>query len=95
MAETESQWLSDVRCCRPAWWLEAAHTLVLLLPPTLRTTPAFLFFFLFTYLFIFCLFAISWVAPAAYGGSQARGAIRAVAAGLHHSHSSVGSKLRL
>ena len=26
-------------------------------------------------------------APAAYGGSQARGPIRAAATGLHHSHS--------
>ena len=32
-------------------------------------------------------------APAAYGGSQARGLIRAVAAGLHHSHSNARSEL--
>ena len=38
-----------------------------------------------SFFFFFCLFAISWAAPAAYGGSQARGLIRAVAAGLHHS----------
>ena len=38
----------------------------------------------------FCLFAFSRAAPAAYGGSQARGLIRAVAAGLHQSHSNVG-----
>ena len=31
----------------------------------------------------------------AYGGSQARGQIRAVAAGLHHSHSNSGSKPHL
>ena len=31
----------------------------------------------------------------AYGGSQARGRIGAVAAGLHHSHSNTGSELRL
>ena len=31
-------------------------------------------------------------APAAYGGSQARGRIRAVAAGLHHSHSNTRSE---
>ena len=37
------------------------------------------------------LFAISWAAPVAYGGSQARGLIGAIAAGLHHSHSNVGS----
>ena len=30
--------------------------------------------------------------PVAYGGYQAKGQIRAVAAGLCHSHSSVGSK---
>ena len=29
-----------------------------------------------------------------YGGSQARGQIRAVAAGVHHSHSNAGSELR-
>ena len=28
----------------------------------------------------------------AYGGSQARDQIRAIAAGLHHSHSNVGSE---
>ena len=32
---------------------------------------------------------------AAYGGSQARGPIGARAASLHHSHSNMGSKLRL
>ena len=37
------------------------------------------------------LFAISWAAPAACGGSQARGRIRAVATGLHQSHSNAGS----
>ena len=35
------------------------------------------------YFFVFCLFR---AAPAAYGGSQARGLIGAVAAGLHHSY---------
>ena len=51
---------------------------------------------LFVYLFIYlCLFAISWAAPVAYGGSQARGRIRAVAAGLRLSHSNTGSEPRL
>ena len=45
--------------------------------------------------FFFCLFAISWAAPVAYGGSQARGLIGAVAACLHQSHSNAGSKPRL
>ena len=44
------------------------------------------YFILFIYLF-FCLFAISWATPAAYGGSQARGPIGAVATGLCQSHS--------
>src|SRR5512147_1919320 len=39
--------------------------------------------------------AISWAAPAAYGGSQARGRIRAVATGLRQSHSNAGSEPRL
>ena len=47
----------------------------------------------FLFLFFFCLFAISWAAPAAYGGSQARDRIGAVAAGLRQSNT--GSELRL
>ena len=46
---------------------------------------------LFLFLF-FCLFAFSRATPAAYGGSQARGLIGAIAAGLRHSHSNVGSE---
>ena len=34
-------------------------------------------------------------APAAYESSQARGRIRAAAAGPHHSHSNIGSELLL
>ena len=34
-------------------------------------------------------------APEAYGDSQARGLIRAVATGLHHSHSNAVSEPRL
>ena len=50
-------------------------------------------FLLLIYLFIyFCLFAFSRAAPAAYGGSQARGLIGAVASGLHHSHSNARSE---
>ena len=49
------------------------------------------------YLILVCvyLFAISWATPTAYGGSQARGRIGAVATGLHQSHSNVGSEPRL
>ena len=53
--------------------------------------------------FFFCLFvvvvvivvAISCAAPAAYGGSQARGRIGAVATSLRQSHSNAGSESRL
>ena len=38
---------------------------------------------------MFCLFRAT---PAAYGSSQARGRIRAIAASLHHSHSNSRSK---
>ena len=43
----------------------------------------------------FHLFAISWAAPVAYGGSQAGGQIRAIATGLGQSHSNVGSEPHL
>ena len=36
------------------------------------------------YLFIFVFLPFSWAAPTAYGVSQARDQIRAVATGLHH-----------
>ena len=49
------------------------------------------FIYLFIY-FLFLFFAISWATPVAYGGSQARGRIGAVAASLRQSHSNAGSK---
>ena len=55
-------------------------------------TPIILF-----YLFIFsrCTGGMYLQAYATHGGSQARDWIRAVAAGLHHNHSNLGSKLHL
>ena len=47
-----------------------------------RTAAPPVFFFLF-FVFVFLLFL--WAAPTAYGGSQARGRIRAVATGLRQS----------
>ena len=52
----------------------------------------FLFFCLFCLVVVVVVVAISWAAPAAYGGSKARGPIGAVATSLHHSHSNVGSE---
>ena len=43
----------------------------------------------------FFFFGLFRAAPAAHGGSQARGRIGAVATGQHCSHSNVGSELRL
>ena len=47
-----------------------------------------------TYLFIY-IFSLFRAASEACGGSQARGRIRAGAAGLHHSHGNVGSKMHV
>ena len=49
--------------------------------------------YLFIFFFVFLLFL--WAAPAAYGGSQARGQIGAAATGLRQSHSNAGSEPRL
>ena len=48
-----------------------------------------------TILFSFLFFSFSRAAPSAYGGSQARGRVGAVATSLHHSHSNTGSEPRL
>ena len=53
------------------------------------------FFFFFFFFFFFCLFAISWATPTAYGGSQARGRIGAIATGLRQNHSNAGSEPHL
>ena len=50
---------------------------------------------IFIIIIFFCLFVFSRAAPAAYGGSQARGPIWAVAASLHQSHSNAASVPRL
>jgi len=54
-----------------------------------------LIFFFFFFLSFVVVVAISWAAPAAYGGSQARGLVGAVATGLRQSHSNAGSEPRL
>ena len=46
------------------------------------------------FLFV-CLFCLFGATPMAYGGSQSRGRIGAVAASLHQSHSEARSELRL
>ena len=58
-----------------------------LLSANLSCFPADLYYFIF--IFGFCLLR---AASAAYRSSQAKGRIGATAAGLHHSHSKVGSE---
>ena len=60
--------------------------------PLSRVSVLHSFFF---NLFLFFSFLVFRATPAAYGGSQARGQIGAVAAGLHHSHSHARSELHL
>ena len=56
----------------------------------------FFFFFLsFVFVVVVVVVAISWAAPEAYGGSQARGRTGAIAASLCQSHSDAGSKPHL
>ena len=62
------------------WRCEPTHMSSVCFYP-LGIVSLFLFFFLF--FFFFLLFRAE---PAAYGSSQARAQIGAVAAGLHHSH---------
>ena len=59
-------------------------------PPPLFIYLFFVFFLSFVVVVV--VVAISWAAPTAYGGSQARGLIRAVATGLRQSHSNAGSE---
>ena len=60
----------------------------------LATFRAVYFLCSFFCLFV-CLFAFSRAPPMAYGGSQARGPVGAVATSLHYSHSNARYKLHL
>ena len=56
----------------------------------------YIFVYLVEFFFVVVVVvAIYWAAPVAYGGSQARGRIGAVATGLHQIHSNAGSEPRL
>ena len=63
--------------------------------------PYFIFFyfiflsFVVVVVIVVVVVAISWAALAAYGGSQTRGLIGAVAPSLRQSHSNSGSEPRL
>ena len=63
-------------------------------PPLMFLIPSLDSVFPYAF-FCCCLFAISGAAPAAYGGSQARGRNRGAATGLQQGHSNAGSEPRL
>ena len=65
------------------------------LKPIIKESLSPVISFFLSFFSFFGLFAISWAAPAAYGGSQARDLIGAVATGLRQSHSNAGSEPRL
>ena len=73
---------------RPFTPVQSTATPLFLLLRTKVLGSTFFFFFFF----FFCLFS---AAPMAYGGSQARGQIRAIVTGLHHSHSNLESEAHL
>ena len=53
-----------------------------------------MFFGTFFVCLLFCLVLLFRASPSACGSSKAKGHIRAIAAGLHHGHSNVGSEQR-
>ena len=87
--------MKECTCCSVSTVsLKGLHQFTLPLAKTLVLGHTQLQSLLYIY-FFFCLFAIFWAAPAAHGGSQARGRIAAIANGLRQSHSSTGSEPRL
>ena len=72
-------------CCCPCGHLRPAS-----LPPGSHGPSVSIIFF-----FFFVFLSFSRATPVASGGSQARGRIRGVAAGLHQSHSKARSQLSL
>ena len=88
-------WTRSV-CSYAVWFSRAVCARVshLVFCPSKSAFCLFVFGFLFFILF-FYLFAFSRAALSAYGDSQARGRIEAIAAGLHQSHSNLGSRPHL
>ena len=80
-------WQPEDPAPHPGFHVDSRTFIMLRLRQTVTLKVAFFFFFLFLFLVFF------WgAAPTAYGASQARGLIGAVAAGLHHSHSNARSE---
>jgi len=83
-----------LRCCGPSSTLQSVppSTLCRVSCPwcSLKKCTTLKVFLGFCFLFVFCFLR---AAPTAYGGSQARGRIRATAAGLGHSRSNARSNL--
>ena len=80
----------------PTDYLGHCYTAVPFLAVALGSSHCLVNFFLFfSLLFSFFFLSLFRAASTAYGSSQAKGLIRAIAARLHHSHSNAGSKLCL
>ena len=81
--------------CQVAFWALAilqVQPQVPLSRPFLLLLFVFLFYFYLFIYFFFVFLLFLWAVPKAYGGSQARGLIGAIATGLHHSQSNTGSE---
>ena len=76
--------------CHRILWIEKCKSLA---GPKILSLSFFVCVCVYVCVCVFLLFL--WAAPTAYGGSQARGLIGAVAPGLCQSHSNVGSEPRL
>ena len=87
------QYCEELPFCFPQWIYPFTFPpLVYEGSPFSASSPAFIVYRLFFFCFAFLLFRAT---SEAYGRSQARGPIRAVAAGLHHRQSNTRSKPRL
>ena len=87
----EPQWPPFSTCNTP----DKLHFRVFALAVSGMCFPPDFILFYFTIIIIIIIFVFSRAAPTAYGGSQARGLIRAVAASLRQSHSNARSEPRL
>ena len=79
-------------CFSSAWKALPPGTHVLMILHLLSSALSVFCFFLFVCFFVWS-YSFLRAVPMAYGGSQAKSLIGAVAAGLHHSHSNTRSEL--
>ena len=85
----EDNLVQNLKGCQKSHFYKTSHNLTWLVKPCI-----YKWHFIYLFIYLFCIFAFSRAAPTAYGGSQARGPVGAVAAGLYQSHSKAKSELR-